>query len=173
MGERGKRGALALVLLALGVALGVDGSGSCAEPAVLYGAPISLEASRKVAAAAVAEAGKNDWTVAVAVVDSGGALVYFERVDGTQTGSVELALEKARTAVAFKRSTKLLEERVVAGRMQYLRQTGAIPIEGGMPLFQDGKLVGAVGVSGVRSEQDGVCAKAGAEALQPAPAPVK
>ncbi len=131
----------------------------------LYGAPIAVEAARTAASAAIAEGKKHDWAVAVAVVDPGGALVYFERIDGTQTGSIDLAIEKARTAVAYKRSTKQLEERVVAGRLQYLRQTGAIPIEGGLPLVVDGYVVGALGVSGVRSEQDGVCATAGVEAL--------
>lgn len=133
---------------------------------ILYGAPISLETARKVAQAAVAEGKKQDWPVAVAVVDSAGALVYFERIDGTQTASIELAIEKARTAVAYKRSTKMLEDRIVTGRLQYLRQPGAIPIEGGLPILVDGKIVGAIGVSGVRSEQDGVCASAGVKVLE-------
>jgi len=130
-----------------------------------YGAPISVEMARKAAVAAIAEGKKNSWAIAVAVVDAGGYLVYFERVDGTQTGSIELAIEKAQSSAAYKRPTKMLEERVVAGRLQYLRQTGAIPIEGGLPLIVDGKVVGGIGVSGVRSEQDGVCAKAGVDVL--------
>lgn len=133
-----------------------------------YGAPISVEAARKVAGAAIAEGKKNNWAIAVAVVDGGGYLVYFERVDGTQTGSIELAIEKAQSAAAYKRSTKFLEDRIVAGRLQYLRQTGAVPIEGGLPLVVDGKVVGGIGVSGVRSEQDGVCAQAGVDVLAPA-----
>lgn len=131
----------------------------------LYGLPIPVELARIVTAAAIAEGKKNNWMVAVAVVDPGGALVYFERIDGTQTGSIDLAIEKARTAVAFKRSTKMLEDRVIEGRLQYLRQSGSIPIEGGVPLIVDNRIVGAIGVSGVRSEQDGVCAKAAVEAL--------
>lgn len=142
-------------------------SAAYAEPPVLYGAPISVEMARKAALAAIAEGKKNDWPIAVAVVDTGGALAYFERIDGTQTGSIDLAIEKARTSVAFKRSTKLLEDRIIAGRLQYLRQTGAIPIEGGLPLVVDGKVVGAIGVSGVRSNQDGVCAQVGVDTISP------
>lgn len=142
-------------------------SNAYAEPTVLYGAPVSIELARKAAVAAIAEGKKNDWPIAVVVVDPGGDLVYFERVDGTQTGSIELAIEKARTSVAYKRSTKDLEDRIIAGRLQYLRQSGAIPIEGGLPLLVDGKVVGAIGVSGVRSHQDGVCARVGVEAIAP------
>ncbi len=134
-----------------------------------YGAPVSVSAARRAAAAAVAEGKKNGWTVAVAVVDAGGVLVFFERMDGTQTASSDLAIEKARTAAAYKRSTKLLEDRIVAGRLQYLRQAQALPIEGGLPIIEDGKIVGAIGVSGARSEQDGICVKAAAEALAEAP----
>lgn len=138
-----------------------------------YGAPISVEAARKVAAAAIAEAKKNGWTVAAAVVDPGGTLVYFERIDGTQNGSSQVAQEKARTSAAFKRPSKLLEDAVVGGKPQFLRLPGALPIEGGLPLVMDGKIVGAIGVSGATSQQDGVCAKAGADTLGPMPAPDK
>lgn len=146
---------------------------SYAQPTTLYGAPISIESARKAAIAALSEAKKNDWPVAVVIVDPGGALVYFERIDGTQTGSIDLAIEKARTSVAYKRSTKLLEDRIISGRLQYLRQTGSIPIEGGVPLIEDGKIVGALGVSGVRSHQDGVCAVAGAAALEKVQQPLR
>ena len=132
-----------------------------------YGAPIGVEAARKVAAAAIAEAKKNGWTVAAAIVDPGGTLVYFERIDGTQNGSSEVAQEKARTAAAFKRPSKALEDVVTGGKMQFLRLPGALPIEGGLPLVMDGKIVGAVGVSGANSQQDGVCAKAGMDTLGP------
>ena len=137
-----------------------------AQSDALYGQPISLEMARIAANASVSEAAKHKWQVAVAVVDTSGELVFFERVDGTQTGSIGLAVEKAKTATAYKRSTKLLEDRVREGRTQYLKQTGAIPIEGGLPIFLDGKVVGGLGVSGVRSEQDGECAAAGVEALR-------
>ena len=130
-----------------------------------YGAPVSIETARKATAAAIAEGKKNGWTVAVAVVDPGGVLVYFERMDGTQTASSDIAIEKARTAVGFKRSTKLLEDRIVEGRLQNLSLPGALLIEGGIPLIEDGRIVGAIAVSGARPEQDGVCVKAAIDAL--------
>ena len=96
-----------------------------------YGAPIGVDAARKAAMAAIAEAKKNGWTVAAAVVDPGGTLVYFERIDGTQNGSSEVALEKARTSAAFKRPTKLFEDQVLGGKTQYLRLPVAVHPEGG------------------------------------------
>jgi glc operon protein GlcG len=137
-----------------------------------YGAPIGVDAARKVATAAIAEAKKNGWTVAAAVVDPGGTLVYFERIDGTQNGSSEVSQEKARTSAAFKRPSKALEDAVTSGKNQFLRLPGALPIEGGLPLVVDGKIVGAIGVSGASSAQDGQCAKAGADLLGP-PLPEK
>jgi glc operon protein GlcG len=130
-----------------------------------YGAPIGADAARKAAAAALAEAKKNGWTMAVAIVDPGGTLVHFERIDGTQNGSSGIALEKARTSAAYKRPSKAIEDVVASGKINYLRLTGSIPLEGGLPLVLDGKVVGAIGVSGGTSVQDGVAAKAGAEAL--------
>jgi glc operon protein GlcG len=132
-----------------------------------YGAPIGIEAARKAAAGAIAEGKKNGWTVAAAVVDPGGVLVYFERIDGTQNGSSDVALAKARTSAAFKRPSKMLEDAVKAGNSNYLKLPGALPIEGGLPLVIDGKVVGAIGVSGGTSAQDGQCAKAGADLLGP------
>ena len=130
-----------------------------------YGAPVSVDVARKAAAAAIAEARKNGWVVAAAVVDPGGHLVYFERMDGLQTGSVDVSQEKARTAAAFKRPSKAIEDVVGGGKVNYLRLSGSIPIEGGVPLVVDGKVVGAIGVSGATSAQDGVCARAGADAI--------
>ena len=130
-----------------------------------YGAPVSIETAREATAAAVAAGKKNGWTVAVAVVDPGGALVYFERMDGTQTASSDIAIGKARAAVAFKRSTRLFEEGIEAGRLQNLGLPGALPIDGGVPLIEDGRIVGGIGVSGARPEQDGVCVKAAIDAL--------
>jgi glc operon protein GlcG len=132
-----------------------------------YGGPITSEMARKVAAAALAEARKNGWNVYVTVVDSAGVVVYVERIDGVQLGSAEVSLEKARTAALFKRPSKSFEDAVAAGKLQYTRLPGALPIEGGVPLLVDGKIVGAVGVSGVTSAQDGQCARAGAESLAP------
>jgi uncharacterized protein GlcG (DUF336 family) len=139
---------------------------------VLYGAPISTEAAKKAASAALAEARKNGWTVYATVVDPGGTVVYVERIDGTQTGSAQVSLEKARTSAAFKRPSKALEDVVLGGKTNYLRLPGALPLEGGLPLLQDGRIVGAIGVSGATSAQDGQCAKAGADAVSP-PAPAK
>lgn len=134
----------------------------------VYGAPIRVDAARRVAAAAIAEGKKNGWTVAAAVVDPGGALTYFERIDGTQAGSSEVALAKARSAAAFKRPTKAFEEALAGGRQAILSLPGAVALEGGIPLVLDGQIVGAIGVSGATSEQDGVCAKAAVAALAPA-----
>lgn len=131
-----------------------------------YGASINLETARKVAAAAAAEGRKNGWTVAVAIVDTGGDLVYFERMDDTQVASSHVAQEKARTAVRFKRPSKFFEEALLGGRIAVLGLPGATPLEGGIPLLVDGKIVGAIGVSGVTSQQDGVCAQAGVDALR-------
>ena len=133
-----------------------------------YGLPINLETAKKVTAPAIAEARKNNWAMAVAILDIGGNLVYFEKMDGTQTGSVRVAIGKARSAVMFKRSTKVFQDAVAAGGdgLRILRLEGAVPIEGGLPLVMDGKIVGAIGVSGATSAQDGVAAKAGADVLK-------
>ena len=130
-----------------------------------YGAPIGVEIARKLAAAAIAEGKKNGWMVAAAIVDPGGDLVYFERIDGTQAGSSHVSVDKARCAVAFKRPTKAFEDALAGGRMAILGMPGAVPLEGGIPLVVGGETVGAIGVSGATSQQDGVCAKAGADAL--------
>ncbi|MBL9203378.1 MAG: heme-binding protein [Opitutaceae bacterium] len=133
-----------------------------------YGAPISLSDAKRVLAAAQAEATKNNWNVVIAVVDAGGQLVALERMDSTQYGSVDVAQEKARTAVAFRRSTKAFQDGVAAGGegLRILRLPGALPIEGGLPLVVGGKIVGAIGVSGVTSAQDGQIAAAGVAALK-------
>ena len=96
---------------------------------------------------------------------SGRGAGVLQRMDGTQTGSSDIAIEKARAAVAFKRSTKLFEEGIAEGRLQNLGLPGALPIEGGVPLIVDGRIVGAIGVSGARPDQDGVCVKAAIDAL--------
>jgi uncharacterized protein GlcG (DUF336 family) len=134
----------------------------------VYGLSINLETAKKVAASAITEAAKNNWTMAVAIMDTGGHLVYFEKMDGTQTGSVRVAISKGRSAVLFKRPTKAFQDMVAAGAegLRMLRLEGAVPIEGGLPLLMDGKIVGAIGVSGGTSQQDGVVAKAGADTLK-------
>jgi glc operon protein GlcG len=135
------------------------------HPAVGYGSSIGAEAARAVAAAAIATARQHGWTVAVAVVDTAGDLVVFERIDDTQAAGVEVSQAKARTAVRYKRPTKVFEDGLAGGRHAILGLPGVIPLEGGLPLIVDGKIIGAVGVSGVTAQQDGVCAQAGADAL--------
>lgn len=130
-----------------------------------YGAPISIEDARRVVAAAMAEAGRQNLQMAIAVVDSGGHLVAFERVDNTQLGSIRVALEKARTAVEFRRPSKAFEDAVGGGRNVILN-LGVMPIEGGVLLMREGRIVGAIGVSGGTAQQDGVIAAAGAAVLR-------
>src|SRR5262245_17038146 len=126
-------------------------------PQIAYGLSVSTESAKQVAAASMAEAQKNNWKMAIAIVDTGGYLVYFEKMQDTQTGSVELAIEKARTAALFRRPTKVFQDGVAAGGegLRLLRLTGAIPIDGGVPIIVEGKVLGAVGVSGGSGAQDG------------------
>ncbi len=133
-----------------------------------YGLPISLENAKKAAAPAQAEAAKNNWNMAVAIVDPAGNLVYYEKMDNTQLGSANVAIDKARSAALFKRPTKALQDALAAGGegLRILRIQGAVPVEGGIPLVMDGKIVGAIGVSGGTSAQDGQCAKAGADSVK-------
>ena len=133
-----------------------------------YGAPITLDMARRAAAAALAEARRNQWTMAVAIVDPSGGLVYFEKMDDTQNGSAVVAQAKARSAALFKRPTKAFQDAVAAGDdgLRVLGLEGAVPVEGGVPLVSDRRIVGAVGVSGGTSQQDGVCAKAAVEAVE-------
>ena len=137
-------------------------------PVPQYGMPIGVEAAKRAAAASIAEARKNNLFMAVAVVDTGGALVYFEKMDGTQTGSVTVAVDKARSAALFRRPTKAFQDIVAAGGvgLRILGLTGAVPVDGGVPLTQDGKIVGAIGLSGGTSDQDGLCAAAGAATMK-------
>jgi glc operon protein GlcG len=126
---------------------------------------LTLELARHMAQAARAEAKKNGWTMVICVVDDGGHLIYLERMDGTQIGSVQVAQDKARTAVLFKRPTKALEEAVAGGRTVVLKLGDSTPIEGGLPIMVGTELVGAIGASGGTSPQDGVVAGAGLAAL--------
>ncbi len=133
-----------------------------------YGSPISLENAKKAAAPALAEAAKNNWNVAVAIVDPAGNLIYYEKMDNTQLGSANVAIDKARSAALFKRPTKAFQDALAAGgdSIRLLRIQGVVPVEGGIPLVADGKIVGAIGVSGVTSAQDNQCAKAGADTVK-------
>lgn len=132
------------------------------------GLGISLENAKKAAAAAVAEARKNGWLMAVAVVSTGGYLVYYEKMDNTQLGSAEVAVEKARSAALYKRPTKAFQDAVAGGGagLRVFALKGAMPVEGGLPIIMDGKIVGAIGLSGDLSEHDGQCAAAGVAALK-------
>jgi glc operon protein GlcG len=132
-----------------------------------YGAPISLEKAKVVMAAAEAEARANDWPMVIAIVDSGGHLVMLHSFDHAQHGSVAIAQEKARCAVNFKRATKTIEDAVAQGglNLRMLATPGVVPLEGGVPLIAEGRIAGAIGVSGMRSNQDGQVAEAGAKAM--------
>jgi uncharacterized protein GlcG (DUF336 family) len=126
---------------------------------------LTLEDAKHVAAAAEAEAKRNDWKVVIAVVDDGGHLLYLQRSHDTQFGSVETAICKAHAAIAFQRPTKASEDAVLSGRLIHLALPGVIPAEGGVPLVLDGIVVGGLGISGVRSFQDGQIAASGAAVL--------
>ena len=126
---------------------------------------LTLEAAKRMAAAAEAEARRNNWAVSIAVLDDGGQLVLFQRMDGAKLVAIDIAIRKARTAVYFQGETKALEEEVTKGRTALLPIDGFMPLEGGIPLTVEGKVIGAIGVSGVTGEQDAQCAKAGAAAL--------
>lgn len=125
---------------------------------------MSLAAAKEIAAAAEAEARKNNWNVVIVILDDGANLVYLQRMDGTQIGSIEVAQAKAKSAVNFKRPTKVFEDAVIGGRMAILKLPGALPVEGGIPIMMGDQLVGAIGISGVQSNQDGQIAAAGVAA---------
>ena len=133
-----------------------------------YGTAITLESARKVATAAIAEAQKNKWNMAIAIVDPAGELVYFEKLDGTQAASVNIAIDKARSSARFKRPTKALQDVLATGGagLRMLALDGAVPVEGGVPILMDAKIVGAVGVSGGTSQQDTEVATAAAAAVK-------
>ena len=155
-------------ILALFVFVALASGLRAQAPTPDYGAPIPLADAKRALAAAQAEAVKNKWNVAIAIVDSGGHLVAYERLDSTQYGSVDVALEKARSAAAFRRPTKVFQDAVAAGGegLRLLKLPGGMPSEGGLPLVIGGKIVGAIGVSGVTSAQDGVIAAAGVAGLK-------
>ena len=160
--------AAALVALALLPSMTTRAQTPAAPPPLIpYGLPIGLEVAKRVVAGAVAEAQKNGWKMAVAVVDPGGYLVYFERINDTQLGSPDLAIEKARTAALFRRPTKVFQDQLAAGGegLRILALRGVTPVEGGVPIVVDGKLIGAVGASGGTAAQDGQVATAGAASL--------
>lgn len=151
---------LSLIALSVFAALSMNASAQLADKKVL-----TLDAAKKIAVAAEAEARKNNWNVVIAVVDDGGHLVYLQRIDGTQTGSIDVAIGKARTSAAFKRPTKVFDELAKTRPSITSISPNAVLLEGGVPVVVGGQLVGAVGVSGVTSQQDAQIAEAGIAAL--------
>ena len=131
-----------------------------------YGLPVSVENAKKAAAAAIAEARKNNWSMVVAVVDPNGDLIYYEKMDNTQLGSSQVAINKARSAARFKRPTKSFEDTLQSGGLRLLAVEGAVAVAGGVPIVMEGKIVGAIGVSGETSDNDNQCATAGSVALK-------
>jgi len=154
---------LAVVMFAVGALQAVR-----AQMPNPYGSSITVDDAKKAAAPALAEATKNHWAVAVAIVDPAGTLVYYEKMDNTQLGSAIVAVDKARSAARFKRPTKAFQDALAAGGegLRILGIEGAVPVEGGFPLIVEGKIVGAIGVSGATSAQDAQCSKAGADTLK-------
>jgi glc operon protein GlcG len=137
-------------------------------PITPYGAPLGLEAAKKVMAAAEAEAVKNNWAMAIVILDSTGHMVMLHKLDNTQYGSLMAAEDKAHSAINYRRPSKVFEDLVAQGGigLRSLALRGASPLEGGIPINVDGKIVGAIGVSGGTSVQDGQVAKAGADAAK-------
>jgi glc operon protein GlcG len=146
--------------------------GQAAPAASFYltpiGPAINAETAKKAAAGALAEARKNGWLMVVAVVEPSGTLVYYEKMDNTQLGSADVAIGKARSAALYKRPTKAFQDALAGGGagLRVLALKGAVPVEGGLPIIVDGKLVGAIGLSGDLSEHDGQCAEAGVSVLK-------
>ena len=154
------------VLLTVGMAAAQQPAAPMPAPTP-YGSPINLEQAKKVMAGAEAEAKKNSWPVAIVILDSGGQMVMMQRLDNTQWGSVDIAKEKARTAVALRRPTKVLQDGIAQGgvNLRFL-STGFSVLEGGIPIVNEGKIIGSIGVSGVTSQQDAQAAQAGQDALK-------
>lgn len=162
--------------LAVGLLLTTSMQGASAQtqpaaappPPPAYGIGISLEAAKAAMAAAEAEAKKNNWPVAIAIVDSSAKLVMFSKLDNTQHGSVDIAIGKATTAVNLRRPTKALQDGIAQGgvNLRLLAVPGVMPLEGGVPIVADGKIIGGIGVSGVPSSQDAEVAMAGLKALR-------
>jgi glc operon protein GlcG len=150
------------------VALLAASSASAQAPPPPYGPPIGIENARKVMAAAEAEASKNNWSVVVAILDSGGNIVMLHRGDDVQLSSIEIAEGKAMTALRFKRPSKVLDDAISGGGagLRFLALKNIVPLEGGLPILIDGKIVGAIGVSGVLSSQDAQTARAAVDAVK-------
>ena len=160
------RGFALAVLLASGVPPGLAGAAR-AQTAPPYGPPISLEAAQKAAAAAIAAAQQHKFVpYVIAIVDPAGRLVLFERMDNAQYGSIRVAIDKARSAALFRRPTKVFGDLLAKGHTAILALRGAVPLEGGVPLVSDGKVIGAVGASAGTPQQDGIVAAAAAATIK-------
>ena len=154
-------GACALVLLAT-----LPGRAQTTPPP--YGPPIGIENARKIMTAAEGEAAKNNWAVVIVIIDSGGHIVMLHRRDDVQLSSIDISQGKAKTALMFKRPSKVLDDAISGGGpgLRFLALKDIVPLEGGMPILIDNKIVGAIGVSGVLSAQDAQIARAGLDALK-------
>jgi glc operon protein GlcG len=164
---------LFVLALAIGSALAIGDAAVGQQPApppappADYGPPITNEQAKGVAAAAFAEAKKNNWRMAFAIVGPGGELVYFEKMDGTQLASAEIAQGKARTSVMFRRPSKAFADQYAAGNTAFTTfPEKPVASEGGVPIIVNGKIIGAIGASGGTGQQDGVAAGAGASAAK-------
>jgi uncharacterized protein GlcG (DUF336 family) len=168
MNKHGNTAFASIFAIVLGASAASAQQAPSAPPTTPYGAPIGLEAAKKVMASAEAEAVKNNWGMAIAILDSTGHLVMLHKLDNTQYGSILVAEDKARTALDFRRPSKVFEDLVAQGGlgMRTLGLRGATPLEGGLPIVVDSKIVGAIGVSGATAVQDGQVAKAGADAAK-------
>ena len=133
-----------------------------------YGPPVPLALAKGILAAAEREAVSRSWPMAIAVVDSTGHLLLFSRMDQTQLGSIAVAIAKAQTAVEFRRATKVFEDQIAAGGvgLRFATVQNITPVEGGLPLIQNGAVIGGIGVSGMQSAQDGIVAQAGVRVLE-------
>lgn len=130
-----------------------------------YGTAINLEGAKKIAAATLAECKANKWNVAVAIVDNNGGLIYFERLDNTQTASLDIAIAKARVGAMYRRTTRVFAEVIAKAGPAVMTLPGVVASPGGLPIMAGGKVIGGVGVSGVTGDQDEQCAKAGLAAM--------
>ena len=156
-------------MLALACALALVAAPAASQQSAAtppYGSPITLDQAKRAMAAAELEAAKNTWQVAITILDSGGNLVMFHKFDNAQLSAVTVSEGKARTALTFKRPSKALDDAIAAGGagLRLLALKDITPLEGGLPIVVDGKIIGAIGVSGALSSQDSQVAKAGAEA---------
>lgn len=155
-----------MLKIILGIMLAGFVTFAAAQPRPPYGPDVTLDQAKKIAAGAVAESQKNSWRMAIAIVDNHGFLIYFERMPDTQTASVQVALDKAQAAAMFRRPTKAFEDGIAKGRTALLGLRGATPIEGGLPIMVNGRVIGGIGVSGANSDEDAAAAMAGLKLLQ-------